>query len=62
MIIMTHMIVVSTAASGKLFEIMNTPSSAFNFSAPFYALSKLNLHPTEEITINFLIMIKSYLT
>jgi hypothetical protein len=57
---MTHMIIASTAASGKLFSVLNDMTSVFNLSAPFYALSKLPLEPTDELTINFLILMKTY--
>jgi hypothetical protein len=59
---MTHMIIVSTASQGKLFAVLNDMSNTvFNLSAPFYAISKLQLQPSDELTINFLIMMKSYL-
>lgn len=59
--ILTHMTIASTATSGKLFAVLNDMSSGFNFSAPFYAISKLPLEPTDELTINFLILLKTYL-
>jgi hypothetical protein len=56
------MIYASISATGELFHKMNDmDNDLFNFSAPFFNISKLPLEPEEQLTINFLIMVKLYL-
>lgn len=55
------MIFVSSNETGRLFEILNNVNNeSFNISAPFYNLLRIEAKPNEELTINFLIMMKFY--